>query len=208
MRKGCCLLWLLIVLAGCGCAGERIVFQDVLKSNCAPPCWRGVIPGKTNRQEIVDLLKKPPDTEPGLQRMDWGWRCFKHDGMTQVTIFLDVNNVAESIILVEPDRQYTFQTAVDEFGPPTAVLMTPCAPDTDQGFIYLVYPEQGLALGSGFVATLGRPWQRPSSETHVYQWVYFNPIRSDLFSQKGYPIYGCGMSSGNETAEWQGFGPD
>ena len=197
----------LIVLVGCGCSGERVVFQDVLVSDCAPPCWRGVIPGTSSRQDVLNLLKEPPDTEPGLQRIDWGWRCSKHGSMTQVEIYLDSNDVVESITLVDPDTHYTFQSVVDEFGSPPIVLMTPCAPDTDKGFLYLVYPGRGLALGSGFVPTLGRPWQQPSSQTHVYQWVYFNPIPDDLFSSMGKPIYGCGMSYANLTSPWQGFGP-
>jgi hypothetical protein len=202
------LLSSLIVLVGCGCRGERVVFQDVLVSDCAPPCWRGVIPGTTSRQETLNLLKEPPDTEPGLQRIDWGWRCSKYGSMTQVEIYLDSNDMVESITLVDPDTQYTFQSVVDEFGSPTTVLMTPCAPDTDKGFLYLVYPERGLALGSGFVPTLERPWQQPSAEIPVLQWVYFDPIASDLFSPMGEPISGCGMPYANETSPWRGFGLD
>ena len=207
MFRALSFLWLVIVLAGCGCSGERVVFDNVLQSDCDPPCWRGIIPGKTDRQEVLDLLKEPLGTDPNVQRLDWGWRCFGGHGMTQVEIYLDSDDMTESITLVEPDREYTFQSGIEEFGPPVVVLMTPCAPDTDKGFVYLVFPERGLALGSGFVPTYDQPWQQPSSETRVYQWVYFAPIPSAAFPPQGGPIYGCGMSYANETSAWQGFGP-
>lgn len=200
------LLWVLFVLAGCGCGAERVVFQDLLESNCAPPCWRGVIPGETARREILDLLTEPPDTDPGLPVLEWGVRCVNRGySLPQVKIFLDANNVAESIRLVDPAGQNTFQTAVEELGPPATVLMTPCGPETDLGFLYLVYPEQGMAVGSGFMPVLDRPWQQPSPRTAVVQWLYFVPIPSDRFQAQAGPVYGCGMSYANQTSAWQGF---
>lgn len=213
MSKTIRLVWLLLLLVGCGCSGERIVFQDVLKSDCAAPCWRGVIPGSTDRQEMLELLGQPPDTDTAIpmawgDSLVWGERCVNHSYFSsQVKVNLDPENIVESIWLVEPDRRYTFQSAVDEFGNPAVVLMTPCSPDSDKGLIYLVYPERGLALGSSYVPTLGRSWWQPSSETRVYQWVYFDPIAADLFPSEGGPIYGCGMPYANETSPWQGFEP-
>jgi hypothetical protein len=208
ISRVCGLLTILTVLAACGCGYERVVFDDVLESDCDPPCWRGIIPGETDRQQVPDLLKQPPETDPSVQRMDWGWLCFRGHGMTQVSIDLDSDDLTESITLVDPDRGYTFQRGVEEFGPPAFVLMTPCAPDTDEGFLYLVYPERGLAFGSGYLpAAWGRPWQQPSPETRVWQWVYFAPMQSAAFPPRGGPIHGCGMSYANETVAWQGFKP-
>jgi hypothetical protein len=203
------LFWLLLLLVGCGCGGERVVFQDLLLSDCSPPCWRGVVPGETDRQRILDLLTEPPDTEPGLPVLEWGERCVNGGySLAQVRIFLDSNDVVESIRLVEPAHKYTFRDAVDELGPPSLVLMTPCGPETDLGFLYLVYPERGVALGSGFVPTLNRSPYQPPAGTRVYQWLYFAPIPSDRFQAESGPIYGCGMSYANRSSGWQGFEPE
>jgi hypothetical protein len=203
------LLFLLLLLVGCGCSGERVVFQDLLLSDCAPPCWRGVVPGETDRQQILDLLAEPPGTEPGLPVLEWGERCVNGGySLSQVKIFLNSNDVVESIRLVEPAGQYTLRDAVDELGPSSLVLITPCGPETDLGFLYLVYPEQGMALGSGFVPVLDRPWQQPPAGTRVYQWLYFAPIPSDRFQAETGPIYGCGMSYANKASAWQGFGSE
>ncbi|MEJ2736242.1 MAG: hypothetical protein P8189_22200 [Anaerolineae bacterium] len=203
------LAWLVLLLAGCGCSAERVVFQDLLLSDCVPPCWRGVVPGETSRQQILDLLVEPPDTEPGLPLLEWGRRCVNRGySLSQVKILLDSAGVAESIRLVNPANRLTFQDAVDELGLPALVLMTPCSPETDLGFLYLVYPEQGIAVGSGFVPVLDRPWQQPPAGTRVYQRLYFAPIPSDRFEARAGPIYGCGMSYANEASAWQGFGPE
>lgn len=206
------LLWLLflpLLLADCGCTGERVAFQDLPRSDCSPPCWRGVVPGETDRQQILDRLDEPPDTEPELPVLEWGERCVNAGySLSQVKIFLDSNDVVESIRLVEPGDQYTFRDAVDELGPPSLVLMTPCGPETDLGFLYLVYPERGVAVGSGFVPTLDRHWHRPSAGTRVYQWLYFAPTPPDRVQAQAGPIYGCGMSYANRSSGWQGFEPE
>ena len=205
------LLGLLVLSVGCGCSRERVVFQDVLESDCAPPCWRGVIPGSTDRQEMLELLHEPPDPSTGLpmdwgDRVGWGRQCVNGSYFSsQVTVNLDPDDVVESITLIEPEEEPTFQDIVEEFGAPAVMLMTLCVPDTDQGLLYLVYSERGVALGSDYLPTLGRPWQQPSAETRVVQWVYFAPIPADRFPAQGPPIYGCGMPSYNETSPWQGF---
>ena len=105
MSKMVHLVWLLLLLVGCGCRGERIVFQDVLKSDCIAPCWRGVIPGSTDRQGILDLLSQPPDTDTSIpmtwsESLKWGERCVDHRySPSQVKINLDSKDVAESIRL-------------------------------------------------------------------------------------------------------------
>ncbi len=203
------LLLLLLLLAGCGCSGERVVLQDLLKSDCSPPCWRKVVPGETDRRQLLDLLAEPPDTETGLPVLEWGERCVNGGySLSQVKIFVDSNDVVESVRLVEPAAQYTFHDAVDELGSPALVLMTPCGPETDLGFLYLVYPERGIAVGSGFVPVRDRPWQQPPAGTGVYQWLYFAPMPSDRFQAETGPIYGCGMSYGNEASGWQSFEPE
>ena len=119
--------WLLLLLSACGCNDERIVFQEVIKSECAPPCWRGVIPGSTNRPEMLDLLRVPPDSDTGMvmswgDTIEWGKRCVdRRYSPPQVTINVDPEDVVQSITLVEPDQRYTFQHAFDEFWPPVVV---------------------------------------------------------------------------------------
>jgi hypothetical protein len=210
------LICLLPLLAGCSRCDEQVVFQDVLKSDCASPCWRGIMPGSTNRTRVLELLGEQPNTDTADMalptkwgsRLEWGTRCLdSRYSLAQVTIGLDPENVVESITLVEPDRRYTFQNVFDEAGPPTFVLGTTCSPDSDQGIVYLVYPQRGLAVGSGYVPVLGQPWQQPRSETRIYQQITFEPMAPDLFSPTEGPIYGCGMPYANGLSPWQGFAP-
>ena len=155
------------------------------------------------------MLVEPTDTDPGLPVLEWGDRCVNEGySLSQVKIYLDAADVVESIRLVEPTVHYTFQDAVSELGAPALVLMTPCGPDTELGFLYLVYSELGIAVGSGFMPVLDLPWQQPPAGTKVTQWLYFAPLPSDGFEAETGPIYGCGMSYGNEASAWQGFGSE
>ena len=60
--------------------------QDWLSdATCRPPCWKGIVPGKTTADEAVAILKKIPFVAPGTIKMgvsslssegelNWGWR--------------------------------------------------------------------------------------------------------------------------------------
>jgi hypothetical protein len=105
---------------------EDIVFDNVLESDCSPPCWRGIIPGATTGDEAVKLLDREAEigASPALS-ISWGTCCAKHWSATQVQLLLDpTDGVVKSIILGDPARGYRFGDAVRDHGPPSSVMMS------------------------------------------------------------------------------------
>jgi hypothetical protein len=137
------------LLAGCGCR-DTLVFEDVLRSECEPPCWRGIIPEETTRRQVVQLLgREPEEGDPTLPRMSWGDRCIQGGGVYQVRIGLNSADVVVSIKLAERDGRYTFEDVVKDWGTPGRVMVNHCAPDTNLGYLYLAYPREGVAFATG-----------------------------------------------------------
>jgi hypothetical protein len=199
-------LLLLVSLASCGCRNAP-AFDDVLQSECDPPCWRGIVPGVTTRDEVIELLDREPEVnDPSYPRVDWGNRCIEGGGVPQVEIRLDQDDAVVSITLAEAGFRYTFGDAVKEHGPPSSVMVNECSPESNLGYVYLVYHEEGVAFATGYVPVLGKPWQQPSARERVYQWIYFAPTSRDrLLLQEG-TIPGCGLSFYSQSSEWLGFG--
>lgn len=197
----------LSILAGCGCSND-MVFDDVLQSECAPPCWRGIVPGVTTRDEVRELLDKEAEVdEPSFPIMRWGSRCVKGRALYQVEIWFDRSDVVVSVTLAEADPIYTFADVVTEHGTPSAVMINECSPESNLGFIYLVYHKDGMAFASGFVPVLGEPWQTPSAKERVYQWYYFVPTSTDKMLLQDGVIPGCGLGFYSSSSEWSGFEP-
>jgi hypothetical protein len=208
MSKTIRLVWLLIALSGCGCS-NHLVLDDIFQSDCDPPCWRGIVPGVTTREEVKEILGEQPEGEdPSFPVLRWGNRCVKGGGVSQVKILFDQANVVASVTLAETDPRYTFGDVVSEHGPPSSVMMNECSPDSMLGYIYLVYHQDGVAFATGYVPVLGEPWQRPSARERVYQWIYFAPTTADKMLLKEGIISGCGpvFSYNTDSSEWLGFG--
>jgi len=201
-----CMLLLLSMLAACGCRND-LVFDNVLQSECDPPCWRGITPGMTTRDEVLETLGKGfKGEDPSFPVIRWGTRCVEGGGLSQVKIDLSPADRVVSIKLVETEPRYTFADVVSRHGPPSSVMVNECAPDSDLGFVYLVYPEAGMAFATGYVRVLGEPWQRPSAEERVFQWIYFAPTSPDRALLEDGILPGCGLRFYSYSSEWLGFG--
>ncbi len=206
------------MLAGCSCpydlrlpwdrvCRDDIVFQDVLWSSCDPPCWRGITPGETKRDEILELVGTPPrEQDQSLPHMSWGNRCMNNSPRPQVEITTSGDDgVVRTIMLIDPDREYTFADVVEEHGEPSAVMEADCGPEVMDGYIYLAYHEAGLAFASGRVATLQADWQHPASNERVTQWFFFLPTSTDTMLLEEFVIFPCYSPASSLSSEWAGF---
>jgi hypothetical protein len=203
----CSLLTLLTILAACGCSND-LTFDDVLQSECSPPCWRDIVPGVTARGKVVELLGREPEVEDlSLPVWRWGSRCIKGGDVSQVRIGFDQSDTVVSITLAEAEPRITFADIVREHGAPTAVMINECSPESDLGYIYLVYHEDGVAFASGSVPVLDQPWQTPSAKERVYRWSYFEPTSPDRMLLQDGILPCCGLRFYSYSSEWSGFGP-
>ena len=87
-------------------------------------------------------------------------------------------------------------------------MMNECSPDSNLGYVYLVYHEQGMAFATGYVPVLDEPWQQPAPSERVYQWIYFEPTTSNRMLLEEGIIPGCGstFAYNSHSSEWLGFG--
>jgi hypothetical protein len=209
-----CVLFLFVALGGCSqppnspypCE-DKIVFEHVLQSDCAPPCWRDITPGLTDRNQVLGLLDHESELRSYPSTLAWGHRCAQDLASPQVAILIDpASKVVNSIMLAETERDYTFGDVVRDHGPPSNVMMNMIGPESNKGCIFLVYPEKGVAFVSGDITVLGRVWQQPSADQKVYQWIYFAPTEPGRLLIKEGLIPGCGLADDSFISDWSGFG--
>jgi hypothetical protein len=210
-----CVLFLLVAPSGCSqprkgsypCQ-DKIVFEHVLQSDCAPPCWRDITPGLTDRNQVFALLDHESETiGASISAVAWGQRCAQDLASPQVEIQIDpTSEIVDSIMLAETERDCTFGDVVGEYGLPNNVMMNMVGPESSEGCVYLVYPEKGVAFVSGNIIVLGRAWQRPSADQKVYQWIYFAPTEPGRLLIKEGLIRGCGFQDDSFISDWSGFG--
>jgi hypothetical protein len=63
------ILIMLALLTSCTQVNGEEPLQAIVDSPCDPPCWQYIIPGKTSKQEMVELTSRIP--EINKQKSEW-----------------------------------------------------------------------------------------------------------------------------------------
>ena len=192
---------------------------------CKPPCWQGMLPGKTTKQEAAQAIE---------QIRSSGWASYVEEGPKgyyiqplpttpsgSVSIGLEsdvINKISGQVTFYyptgtmvkqfgEPEALYTIQGGVTEDScarwkppdPPTAPVMSEP--------IYVLYPNQGLAFlalapldGSGLICP----------EMKVTAFCYYAPLSMQEALKDDYLATLCGIvpksSEPVDPVKWHGFG--
>jgi hypothetical protein len=117
-------------------------------NSCSAPCWTGIIPGETNREEALEILKSSSlikqDTITSANSQDNPYHDqISWDSIYDTTgfIFLE-NNTVEVIIFL--DENVPLQELIQKYGDPDQVII---APFQGSSFtIYTLYLEKGIFL--------------------------------------------------------------
>lgn len=108
----------------CSCAPkpEPLVAQGLLTGEpCSPPCWQGLVPGKSAEAEIDEFLRTSEYVGPGVERGRYAGRLeirwhprWPHRG--ENTFYLQ-DGVLQ-MMRVHIDSRVTLGQLVDRYGPP------------------------------------------------------------------------------------------
>lgn len=123
---------------------------------CRPPCWEGIVPGKTSASEAVDLLTKSPLVGavhttanrlfPGRGEVNWTWV----DGSEGGRVIFDAQAVTQTVYAIQPafPTRFRLQDIVSALGNPSHVIATAFrGPDLGSPISYdlsIIYLSLGL----------------------------------------------------------------
>lgn len=151
---------------------------------CEPPCWRGIVPGKSTSEQAQELV----ENYPGYERTEWA----KDDGRVVVqhawssggtdsrfgwnTIRSTKNGIVEDINLYYEGPNYTLQDLVNLFGPPAKTSSALFSVHDAKWSIYFLYAEKGLLFGTDF--------ENLNAHTRVIYRSYFAPSTADKYMDR------------------------
>lgn len=148
-----CLLFIVIggLLASCN-PRPSTVLRD---TSCDPPCWYGIIPGKSAKDDVKLLLQKIPDVDPNSiedTAITTGgiydhikWRSDSGDGdFSGVIYFRD--GIVASIGIGPKKGAINLEDAIEKFGEPEFTYAYKETGEIDRMVIFLLYPTNGYML--------------------------------------------------------------
>lgn len=186
-------------------------------SMCAPPCWQGIIPGKTTIDEAQRVLGEP-DWKGWGEKVDgkivvvdqWGMVQITRDRQTpleweQVSL-ISQDRVVKGIVLTDPDGRDTLADVVARYGTPEYVLVEWIHPEAPYWHATLVYLSKGLTFNGDTNMTTAhcdRETMPPISKSDAVVWTsYYEPTNLDQASVNRYGELGQG-SIKSKRVEWR-----
>lgn len=130
---------------------------------CAPPCWHGLVPGESTREQVMNALQSDPRVRQEsiygggfigsngkrLGEIAWG-SCWTYANMN----FVQFENGVVSCIRADLGGAVTLGDVVAEFGAPEGVRAWTESPDPVYLKVLLYYPQMGMTIVSDEVHQL------------------------------------------------------
>lgn len=149
LRNILILVGLVFLIAACAptpqLRSDRLLQDDSFVSDepCAPPCWRGIVPGETNWNDALNIIRDDSELTSLQTRTDeatrqigaaWGQRdgdnccqMFSQDGQTV------------SFIVAQTTPRVRFGQVVAKHGEPSYIIGDTVSPD--QALVSVYYPD-------------------------------------------------------------------
>jgi hypothetical protein len=151
---------------------------------CLPPCFYGIIPGKTTLTETAALLGVPsPDHEALLWETKASRRSWYAPSQYLANHIWFQDEIVRSIVIRE-QRDVTFQEVVNRYGEPEVTAIG--NPDAMyMGDLFLLYPSKGMAFMGRFRSDQdGAVWYTPMPDVFVDSEIYFPPMPAASLTAK------------------------
>lgn len=209
-----CLLIIVIgeVLASCK-PRPSTVLQDI---SCEPPCWYGITPGKSTKDDVKLLLPKITEIDPNsIEDTDITtggtydhikWRFDSGDGDFGGVIYFR-DGIVASIGIGPKKGAINLEDAIEKFGEPEFTYAYKEKGEIDRMVIFLLYPTKGYM----FLYNSGqfRSGSDSVEPTHPIEYVdYMDPM---LFNElvTSHPFLGISQDLATlqqNMRPWEGYG--
>jgi len=136
------LAYLMVSILAAACVGEinptpTPAVQDkglITQRPCSPPCWQGLIPGKSSYDEVRALLKDNPLVQGNFENknaaegegvfLHWWWAGESQDMRRNNLLDFDKSHVLQRIEM-HPNTDITIEEVVKTYGVPTLINIAP-----------------------------------------------------------------------------------
>lgn len=125
---------------------------------CAAPCWEGITPGLSSRQEAIAILMQLPETvinDPTAPSIHFGIPSERVPGSFGSLSFDTTAPYTVTAIVFE-ENSFTLGSLIAVYGEPQEVLATAHTIPLDGGQhiydLWLLYPRTGMMLGTNTTA--------------------------------------------------------
>ena len=117
---------------------------------CSAPCWQGIEPGVTSRDDVITKVKDLPFIDKNNVNLSTTGASFlckypRINSQSCVAISFNNNNILQ-ILWLTPNYPITFEQVVDYLGPPDGFSLGPVDPGATACYLGLIWKERQLII--------------------------------------------------------------
>lgn len=167
---------------------DQYWYRWLHSSPCAPPCWEGIVPGKTTATQAAAILRTLPLAEdikatqnplfPSEGEVNWQW----YPGIARGRALYKTETQVIYVIAPGIPHDFTLGEVITSFGDPDFVdARAGHGPDIGSGVTYslaFIYESKGFDIGAN--AYSAKP--RITAQTIVSSPSFFDPVNERVGS--------------------------
>lgn len=154
------------------------------KEQCGPPCWQGIVPGKSTEDQVQKLvaqfagheLVEGLDPNTGKRVAVHSWRSGHLDQAYAWNSIRSVGGIVERIDLFFNPANSTLVDLIDKYGPPQKLRTERYGTEVNLFHIGFLYPSKGLEFWTEFSADV-----EPRRDAKVRSYSYYVPMRWEAY---------------------------
>jgi len=145
-----------LILSGCQSKLKPVELDVIGNESCQPPCWRGIIPGKTTADETIRIFQKWQMEDKGTWKrntgekdhLKWDYICWVEEVWPEICLKLE-SDIVESIDLrISSPQSIHLEDIIEKYEEPDGFTLELC-PDCSGYGISIYYPKAGLFFTAG-----------------------------------------------------------
>jgi hypothetical protein len=207
------ILIILIVLVLITLNGCKSSLSNVIEDNsCLPPCWKGIVPGETNRQEALSIITKLPDVNQSniktgsiiTNNDSISWNFPPRTGDKYGYIFID-NDLVFGLGFVPDKNALPLDAAIKYLGDPESIIAIYNQAEVPYLVVYFMWQSKGIVLASHVESFHYGDLFDVNPKTQISSFWYFQP---ELFEKMMTSFYVANLDStilSLNTHPWTGY---
>lgn len=209
-------LLVLLVLSSCTILPQHHSILD--DSSCNPPCWNGIVVGKTSRQQLLDIISTLPFVDQNNVAVTGSWNIFD-DGVryglypvkfpgNKPLVYVETNFIEDKMVFetFSGDLGVTFDEAVQKIGGPKNVIIQA----NPFGGYWVTAIDSAAGIGFGYATReLPKDMQSEIRPDIELGWIdFFDPTYYEQFLEA--KLFSMGEGDAQTVLElmhpWVGYG--
>jgi hypothetical protein len=151
-----CSVLILLVVSTSACKPETYSSSEIsILDNpvCSPPCWQNIVPGETNRNDLLaalagidnfdqsSLVQRDYPNKKGYNQIIYGKLYLEPNAVTFVSAYLSDETVVELVDFLG-NWNFTLEKAIEGLGEPEGILIY----HSEHTLISFLIPSKGIAF--------------------------------------------------------------